>query len=384
MKHDKNENSFFDKDAVLAELESLRQPNGAFIAAPTEDYRAVWLRDTLYASFTYYYLEQYEKLQQGIRIVFDIFHKHRNRIQKRLNSPVDIPDGVLHAKYHPDSLEEITPYWGHKQWDALGLFLHIVADLDFKNIPVMRNEEDKELLQDIVNYLRSVEYWSNPDFGMWEECEIRHASSIGAVVGGLAYIKRRRLAIVAEPLIEIGEKALRNILPYEAKDKCSKPHHNHDCDAAQLSLIWPFNVVSHEEADQILRRVLNGHIPETAMRNGGDHRLLQAHGLNRYWGDDYYRSTEGKYSGISAEWPMFKFWVSIIYSQRHEYETAFLWFKEGCKEIIDNKKIPEAYQNGRPNDHTPLAWAHAIALIAFQKLPPEIQQQISDNKIPSS
>ncbi|KKR78607.1 MAG: hypothetical protein UU22_C0018G0012, partial [Parcubacteria group bacterium GW2011_GWA2_40_8] len=30
---------------LLSRMETLRQPNGAFIAAPTADYRACWLRD---------------------------------------------------------------------------------------------------------------------------------------------------------------------------------------------------------------------------------------------------------------------------------------------------------------------------------------------------
>lgn len=364
----------FDRDKILAQMESMRQPNGAFIASPTEDYRYVWIRDTLYSSFAYWYLGQFDKLKQGIQVVFDLFQKHRHKIRLQITSPTDILQGTLHAKYDPNTLEEITEYWGHKQYDALGLFLHIVADSDFKNIQVMRDNNDKEILQDIVNYLRSVEYWQNPDFGMWEECKIRHSSSIGAVVGGLAYVRRRRLAVVAEPLIQFGEAALREILPFESRDHCPKPHHSHDCDAAQLSLIWPYNVVSREEADQILERLFRGHLSESP-RKGEKHCLLQNHGLNRFWGDDYYRSTEGKYIGISAEWPMFKFWVSIIYSQRHEYEIAEYWFKEGCKEIIDNK-IPEAYQNGKPNNHTPLAWAHAIALIAFQKLPMDLREKI--------
>jgi GH15 family glucan-1,4-alpha-glucosidase len=366
----------FDKEQVLAQMESLRLPNGAFIAAPTEDYRALWLRDHLYATFAYWYLGEYEKLKQGVRLVFDIFQKYRHKIDLRLTSPIDISSGTIHAKYDAETLGEITEYWGHKQYDALGLFLHIVADLDFKNVIVIRGDEDRKTLQDVVFYLRSIEYWQNPDLGMWEECEIRHSSSIGAVVDGLSYIKRRRLAIVADPLIQVGEETLRKILPQESQDRCLRPHHSHDCDAAQLSLIWPYNIVSREEADIILARLIDGHNSEFP-RGGESHKLSQTHGLNRYWGDDYYRSNEGKYIGISAEWPMFYFWISIIYSQRHDYKNAERWFMEGCKEIVDNK-IPEAYQNGKPNEHMPLAWAHAIALIAFKKLPASIQQKFTE------
>lgn len=361
----------FHENGVLLSLESLRHANGAFVAAPTDDYNAMWIRDTLYATFAYWYLNEFEKLTQGIHLIFDVFKLHQEKIKLRVTSPREMASATIHAKYDPDTLGEITEHWGHAQYDALGLFLHIVADLDFKHIRIIRDEKDQEVIQDIVNYLRAVEYWHMPDFGMWEECRIRHSSSIGAVVGGLSYVRRRRLALVADPLICLGEAALLEILPHESRDLCNKPHHRHDCDAAQLSLIWPYNILSREQANHILERIINGHVNDEQKEY---HKLLQVNGLNRYWGDDYYRSTEGQWRGISAEWPLFVFWLSIIYSQYHEYDEAIRWFRLGCKTIVDGK-VPEAYQNGRPNDHTPLAWANAIALIAFRKLPQELRQE---------
>lgn len=361
----------FDKSQILAEMESMRRPNGAFIASPTSDYSALWLRDTLYATSAYWYLGEYEKLKHGIWAVCDLFQKYREKIILRIASPIDVAGATLHAKYHADTFDEISSDdgWGHHQLDAIGLFLHIVADLDFKNIRIIRGEDDIRMIKLLVMYLRSVEYWIRPDFGMWEECKIRHSSSIGAVVDGLTRIRNRRIANVPDPLIRYGEDALNGILPYESRDGCGRPHHRHDCDSAQLSLLWPYNTIPNPaKADEALSRIIDGHEVE----NGERHKLLQAHGFNRYWGDDYYRSTEGALRGISAEWPIFKFWLSIIYSQRHDSQRAVFWFNEGTKEIAGNK-IPEAYANGRPNNHAPLAWAHAIALIAWAKLPEEIK-----------
>lgn len=298
-------------------------------------------------------------------------------MMRRIASPIDVPDSIIHTKCDADALEQITADdgWGHHQLCWLGLFLHIVADLDFKNIRVIRDGEDIEILQLLVSYLRSVEYWHKPDFGMWELCKIRHASSIGAVTGGLSRIRQRRLTQVdvPDPLIQYGEKALREILPWESpkEDDCGRKHHRHCCDAAQLTLLWPFNVIVNPvNADEVLNRIVEGHHAD----NGEFHHLVQTHGLNRHWGDDYYRSTEGKYIGISAEWNIFKWWLSIIYSQRHDIVKAVYWFSEACKGIIDGK-ISEAFQNGKPNEQNPLAWAQAIALIAFEKLPLEYQQQ---------
>lgn len=374
----------FNKAEILRNFEALRRPNGAFIAAPTDDYRAMWIRDQLYCTFAYWYLDEIEKCRSGVQLVFDLFKRYKKKILRRTSSLVEFPGAILHAKFHPDTLDEIVAddAWGHFQLDAVGLFLYVVADLHFKNVPTVRDDSDKEVLQLLLCYLRGVEYWDSVDFGIWEECRIRHSSSIGAVLGGLVRLKAQRIKDVDVPdsLINAGEKALRRILPYESRpdefrDHCNSRNHadelSHDCDVAQLSLIWPYHVVQElSEQDFILDRLISGHVTDGGRR----HRLLQTHGFNRYWGDDYYRSTEGKFKDISAEWPMFKFWISVIYSQRHEDGKAAHWFREGCRDIIDNK-IPEAYQNGRPNDHTPLAWAHAIALIAFSKLSADAKRE---------
>ena len=378
----------FPKQDIIHVMESMRRPNGGFMASITPHYRALWWRDHLYCTYAYWYLGDYDKLRQGIWLAFDYLNGtdergrkgQKRKMMRRIASPVDIPDGIIHTKCDADTLEEITTDdgWGHHQLCWIGLFLHMVADLDFKNIRVIRDGEDIEILQLLVFYLRSVEYWHKPDYGMWELCKIRHASSIGAVAGGLSRIRQRRLTQVdvPEPLIQYGEKALREILPRESpqKDYCGHQHHRHCCDAAQLTLLWPYNViVNPAHADELLNRIVEGHQAD----NGEFHHLVQTHGLNRHWGDDYYRSTEGKYRGISAEWSWLKFWISIDYSQRHDVVKAVHWFLEAYKGIIDGK-ISEAFQNGKPNEQNPLAWAHAIALIAFQKLPLDQQKELSE------
>lgn len=361
---------------ILENLEKLRKPNGAFIAAPTEDYATVWIRDQLFMAMTYYYLGRayHEKLIQSVQIVFNIFHNQRHKLE-RIIHPRDhnnrlMVSELIHAKYHPETLNEVTRDWGHHQLDAVGLFLHVIADLDFKNIPVIRDRGDQEILQLLVFYLQNVSYWNEPDNGMWEECLLQHSSSIGAVVGGLSYIQRRGLATVPNELILKGKNELYRILPYESRERCDKPHHSHDCDAAQLFLIWPFNIVDREMADNILSRIITGHWSE----NGQFHRLVQSMGINRYWGDDYYRSA----SGMSAQW-QWEYLLSIIYCQRHDYDNAHVWFERARQRITPEGYITEAIRDGKPNDHTPLGWMLALALIAFNKFPPEIKNELSKN-----
>lgn len=364
----------FNGALILKHMESLRQPNGVFVAAATKDYRSLWIRDHLFMTFSYWYLgrDYFDKLVQGVQAIFNIFHKQRHKLE-RIVQPRDekgrlIVAELIHAKYDPESFHEITKDWGHHQLDTIGLFLHIVADLDFKNITVIRDRGDREILQLLVFYLQNVQYWSDPDNGMWEEHLMRHSSSIGAIVAGLSYIQRRSLAVIPTELITKGRNELQRILPYESRDLCDKSFHSHDCDAAQLFLIWPFNIVERGMADLILSRIIDGHRSET----GELHQLVQNLGVNRYWGDSYRVSA----NGVSAQW-QWDFLISIILSQRNEYKKALWWFKKGILRITAEGYITEAFTNGSPNDHTPLGWMHALALIAFSKLTPSLQESVN-------
>ena len=346
----------------LSNFEKLRRPNGAFIAAPHPHYEACWTRDQLYCSLGYFYTEDMEKFKEGVWVVFNMFHKHRPKMLSviAVTNTQSVSEKILtkglHAKVHPDTLEEITHEWGHHQLDAIGLFLYIVGFAYRKGIDVYRDEKDREILACIVEYLRAVRYWEFPDYGMWEENLTLHASSIGAVVAGLTLISEHKVADVPFDLILKGQKTLEWLLPNESPDR--------DIDMAQLSLIWPYNVVTPAIREIILDRAYR--------------KLVQERGLNRYYGDNYYRSD----NGISGEWPMGFFWLSIIASGIGEEKkrckdvegalewqrSARYWFDRGLQTALPNMDIPEIYQNGKPNEHTPLAWAHAMALIAEKKL----------------
>lgn len=370
----------FDPAAVLRVMESMRNPaNGAFVASVTDDYKAMWLRDHLFCTFAYLYLGEYEKFQMSMGAIFAYFKANMATLITRVASPIAVPGGILHAKVDSAKLTPVTTDdgWGHHQVDALGLFLFVCAEASRREVKLTgagenekENEKEiREIIQLVVAYLRSVEYWEKPDIGMWEECQTLKMTSVGAAVAGLSHVKHQSLAIVPDPLIENGRKTLDALWPYESRQKCLQDGHRHDCDAGQLFLIWPYRViVGREKQDELLSRIVNGHQAET----GETHCLMQANGFNRFWGDNYYRSGEaGGY--ISAEWPMFFFVLSIIYAERHEYAEAAKWFRRGYERMI-NGKVPEAFKDHKPNDHTPLAWPQALALIAFVKLPASEQE----------
>jgi len=328
--------------ALYRGLEKLRDDRGVFVAAESDDYSACWIRDQLYATFAYYYLGEAKKFKQGIRVVFDILHKSKSKIEYTSCAAPAQSDEYIHAKYHPKTLDEITKDWGHHQVDAIGLFLYTVGFAERNNIKVVGSCEDKELLQLLVSYLISVRYWESPDNGIWEEWLDLHASSIGAAVKGLTSVKEMGLAVVPDELIRRGTHTLFSLLPNESPDR--------DADMAQLSLIWPYGLVPEGLDDTIVRGITE--------------KLVQQNGLNRYLDDNYYRSD----NGVSAEWTMGFFWLSIIASDKGRKEEATEWFLRGLAAITDDGELPELYQNGKPNKNTPLAWSHSLALIAGIKL----------------
>jgi phosphorylase kinase alpha/beta subunit len=218
----------------------------------------------------------------------------------------------------------------------------MVALAHKKNVGIFRNGKDLDLLQILVSYLTAVRYWDAPDNGMWEEGADLHASSIGACVAGLSLVQKEELAVVPDALIYEGAEALYRILPNETPTR--------DVDMAQLSLIWPYRVVSDDLADHIVRRI--------------EGKLIQEKGLNRYWDDNYYRSQ----NGISGEWTMGFFWLSLIESARGNKKKAQMWFDRGVATETEDGMLPELYCDGAPNGNTPLAWSHSMAIIAGLQL----------------
>ena len=229
------------KKNLLRGLEKMRGKNGVFVAADSTDYAACWMRDQLYATFAYYYLGEHKKFAEGVWIVFDILHKFKGKIEQVICHKPSWAHEYIHAKYDPKTFDEITPEWGHHQLDAIGLFLYIVAFAHERNISIFRNGDDVDMIQLLVQYLTSVRYWDSPDNGMWEENFDLHTSSIGACVAGLSYIQKEELAVVPARLIREGLEALYRILPNETLAR--------DVDMAQLSLLWPYRIVSADVSD---------------------------------------------------------------------------------------------------------------------------------------
>ena len=220
------------------------------------------------------------------------FVKHKNKISWAVKNKPYNTYQYIHARYNPETFEEFWEEWGNKQNDAVGAILFKIGDLEQRGIKIIETEEEKEILQILVDYLKSIEYWHDPDNGVWEEYEEVHASSVGACVAGLKSISKTGFVQMPMHLVEKGEESLKKLLPRESKSKFT--------DLALLSLIYPFNIVSEKEARDIVRHL--------------EYHLERDRGVIRYKNDRYYNKNEDETSK-EAEWCFGFPWLAIIYGQ---------------------------------------------------------------------
>ncbi|MFH1511058.1 MAG: glycoside hydrolase family 15 protein [Candidatus Woesearchaeota archaeon] len=300
-------------------------------------YSAAWIRDNVYeamgleTSSVHKAIKVYQKL-------LDILRKHEYKIDWAIREKPKHAYQYIHARYNPDTLEEIYEDWGNKQNDAVGLLLFKIGELERKGVKVLRDADDKRIVQKLVHYLASIEYWQDPDNGIWEEREELHASSIGACIAGLEQIKF--IVDVPVELIIKGREALNSLLPRESETK--------SVDLALLSLIYPFNIANEEQREQILKNI--------------EEQLVRNRGLIRYHGDLYYNA-KGE-----AEWTFGFPWLATIYKKLNKPNKHAFYMMKTLEAMNYKGELPELYyaNSNLYNDNCPLGWAQAMHLVALQ------------------
>ncbi len=374
----------FERQVELAygHLEQLRQLNGGYIASPYsgeagyDRYDVYWLRDIMYATYASEYLGLYDKVKQSYQLVLTVFEKFHHKLIRGIRKKPDLQrakGAVVHARVHPNTLEEITDEWGHHQLDIFGLFLFKTGDLMKQGFRVIDSVERVQVVKDMLSYLWTARWSTEPDFGMWEEGPELHSSSVGAVLAGLTmwhdhgfydYKYRTRVDIspiipVSERFLEDGARSLAGLLPRESE---SRPF-----DLAQLSLLWPYNILKDQFA-------LQEEIIDNVEKN-----LVRAHGVVRYPGDRYFSQKPEEPHGHEAEWPIGLAWLSIAYAKLmaqsmrvgasqatlERYLERARHHLQHLEEIVTpDGRIPELYTGGQPNHNVPLGWAQSLYVVA--------------------
>ncbi|MBT3304528.1 glycoside hydrolase family 15 [Candidatus Woesearchaeota archaeon] len=320
-------------------LKELQHPSGLFSASKKEvstGYNKAWIRDCIYESLGLEATKNLKEVKKAFWALFEIFLKHEYKIDHAIKQKPTEKYQYIHARYDPITFDEIYEDWGNKQNDAIGAFLFKVGELEEKGIKIIRSDVHRRILQKLVDYLLSIEYWQDKDNGMWEENEEVHASSVGACVAGLKKISK--IVNVPLSLIKKGEETLNKLLPNESATK--------DCDLALLSLIYPYNIVSKEQAEQILTNIEN--------------KLVRKQGVIRYVGDLYYNN------GQEPSWTMGFPWLAQIYKVLNKPDKYAYYMRKTLDVMTPDKEMPELYLGNSiiQNENTPLGWAQSMYLVA--------------------
>lgn len=329
-------------------VRSLERQPGVFTASLDDTfYNKAWLRDIYFITLGFLETGNIETVQHAAKALLTVFVKHKDKINWAVQNKPRYTWQYIHARFHPETFEEYWEEWGNSQNDAVGEVLNIIVTLEQLGAGIVETEEEREMIQKIIDYLVNLEYWQDDDNGIWEENTEVHASSIGSCVAALKKAREIDWLTVPEYAIENGEKTLRALLPRESVTKFT--------DLALLTLIYPFSVTTEEETLEILRNV--------------EYHLVRDKGVIRYKLDRYYNNNIDGYSE-EAEWCFGLSWLAIIHAERGERDKAYYWLRRAKATVTADGKVPELYYShtDRPNDNTPLGWAESMYVVALQKV----------------
>lgn len=333
----------------LKNLHRLMEPSGLFLASPNgveTGYDKAWLRDNFYECLAFEYLGEWDVVHTTYRAILNIFLKHEAKIDAAIAEKPKHSFEYIHPRYNPKTFDEFWEEWGNKQHDAVGAILFRIGELEqHEGTSVIETPDDKRIIQKLVEYLASIEYWIDPDNGMWEEAEEIHASSVGACVAGLKKIAQLDFIHVEPSLIQRGEEVLHKILPRESERKFA--------DLALLSLIFPYNIVTEDERDQILENV--------------EYHLVKKLGVLRYKNDLYYNKDDVDKVSQEAEWTFGLAWLAIIYERMGNKPKAEEYIQKAMATVDSVGDIPELYFSNSEvhNENSPLGWSESMFIVAM-------------------
>lgn len=331
-------------------LAGLQYESGLFAASKKgvgTGYDKAWLRDNFYECLAFEVMGDFETVRSAYRAILDIFKKHEHKIDYAIGKKPEYTHQYIHPRYDPVTFEEYWEEWGNKQNDSIGCILFKLGELEkHKKGMIIENDDDVRVVQKLVWYLSTLEYWHDEDSGMWEESQELHASSVGACVAGLEMVRNIKGVDVPDLLIQKGKDTLKKLLPRESKAKF--------VDLALLSLVWPYDVVTKSQARAIVAHV--------------EYHLLRERGVIRYKGDQYYNKNEDGYSE-EAEWTFGLSWLAIIHEKMGEHASAKA-FLDMAKATVSKKGLPELYYSNSTkfNDNTPLGWSESLFIVALHEV----------------
>ncbi|MCM2325487.1 MAG: glycoside hydrolase family 15 protein [Candidatus Woesearchaeota archaeon] len=334
----------------LGILKNLQYESGLFAASKKESstgYNKSWLRDNFYECLAFEVIGDWDTVGKTYEALLKIFLKHEYKIDHAISQKPKFKHEYIHARFDPKNFDEFWEDWGNKQNDSIGAILFRIGELEHHHKrSILRTPDQVRIVNKLVKYLASIEYWHDLDSGMWEEDEEVHASSVGACVAGLKAISRLKDIDVPDELIRHGEETLNHLLPRESKKKF--------VDLSLLSLIFPYDIVTPKQRDEILTNV--------------EYLLLKKMGVIRYKNDHYYNKNPDGYSE-EAEWTFGLSWLAIIYERMGNRKKAEKFIERMMKTQTESG-IPELFfsNSKKFNENNPLGWSESLFIVALHEM----------------
>jgi phosphorylase kinase alpha/beta subunit len=342
----------FDFDSEIKHhldvVRTLERKPGVFTASADDTfYNKAWLRDIYFITLGFLETGDIKTVQNSAKALLTVFVKHKDKINWAVENKPHEAWQYIHARFHPETFEEYWEEWGNSQNDAVGEVLNLIVTLEQIGAGIVETDDEREMVQKIIDYLITIKYWEDDDNGIWEENLEVHASSIGSCVAALKKAGAIDWLDVPDIAIKKGEQALRALLPRESTSKFT--------DLALLTLIYPFNVTTEEETLEILKNI--------------EYHLVKDKGVLRYKLDRYYNNNVDGFSE-EAEWCFGLAWLAIIYAERGDKEKAYYYLRRTKNAVTPEGLMPELYfsHTNKPNENTPLGWAESMYVVALKKV----------------
>lgn len=137
-------------------------------------------------------------------------------------------------------------------------------------------------------------------------------------------------------------------------------------DASLLGLVWPFEIVKPDDP-RMISTIKKMH-----------EEIVFLGGVHRYENDMYDGEGSGQEGGGS--WPVLNFWLAIYYclvGDKKEAKKYFNWVLERLDKDGYNNYIPEQIFEDDRRGVYPLAWSHAMFILALDLVYPEELRRFS-------
>jgi len=338
----------FKDNALQNGAISAANPDKDYYPREAKDYHYVWPRDAAYICVA--------ANTAGVKNIQEPYFKWL------LDRPEDFEkEGLLFGDYSTNGRLRNRQF----QPDQAGATLWAIYDFYKNNIGQCQKQEllIRRLADGLTNDWKGKFFFHNT-VDLWEErnrmtstrVENNHTYSLAACARGLLLadkiIKSEKWAETAQQMIARIEAAYS-----KSKKRFLRNHGKIDdtnVDASLLGLTYPFEIIKADDPKMVSTVKA---IEQKIVINGGLHRYQF----------DYYDGEGTAQEGAGA-WPLLNFWFSIYWSLKGDKKKACQYYNWVVERVESDLLIPEQMFDDFRKGIKPLAWSHAMFVIASKYL----------------